>query len=83
MFDDAILHASFGGNSLLAEIGLGKASSIDRLEIIWPNKAGSRSVFTNVAVNKVVHITEGEEQLKVLPLKAIPFKKGAHEHHVH
>lgn len=75
--------ASFGGNSLLAEIGLGKASSIDRLEIIWPNKAGNRSVFTNVAVNKVVHITEGEEQLKVVPLKAIPFKKGAHEQHVH
>lgn len=28
--------ASFGGNSIMAEIGLGKATSIKKLEIKWP-----------------------------------------------
>jgi len=73
--------ASFGGNSLLAEIGLGKAMTIKTLEIIWPDKARTSSVFENVPVNQVVKITEGDAEIKATGLKPLTFIKTAHEHH--
>lgn len=73
--------ASFGGNSLMAEIGLGKARAIDTLEIIWPNKARTTSTFAAVEVNRVVRITEGSDQIKTTGLVAMPFNQtGEHEH---
>lgn len=73
--------ASFGGNSLMAEIGLGKATQIDRLEIIWPNKTRTSSIFTGVAVNRVIKIIEEEEEIRSTGLSAVSFSKMAHEHH--
>lgn len=73
--------ASFGGNSLLAEIGLGKASKIESLEVIWPNKARSTSLFKSVAVNAVISIKEGEDEIKPTALGALSFTKQAHQHH--
>lgn len=73
--------ASFGGNSLLAEIGLGKANSIDTLEIIWPNKARTSSVFTSVDVNSVIRITEGNTEIESTGLEALSFTKMEHQHH--
>jgi tetratricopeptide (TPR) repeat protein len=77
--------ASFGGNSLMAEIGLGKAASIKTLEILWPNKDRTSSVFYDVAVNRTVKIVEGEEQIQATGLAAVTFKKmeeqHQHQHH--
>lgn len=73
--------ASFGGNSLMAEIGLGKANSIDTLEIIWPNKTRSTSVFSSVGVNTIVRITEGKEEMESTGLSPMPFTKMGHQHH--
>lgn len=73
--------ASFGGNSLMAEIGLGKAQQIDKLEIIWPNRERTSSIFTGLEVNKVVEITEGEEDVRSIGLGTVPFKKMEHQHH--
>ena len=72
--------ASFGGNSLMAEMGLGKAGSIQKLEIIWPNKARTRSVFNEVAVNQVVKITEGNSAIEPTGLTALTFAKTVHTH---
>lgn len=73
--------ASFGGNSLMAEMGLGKATSIQSLEIIWPNSARSTSVFSSVAANHVIKISEGVDDIQTLDLEALTFKKQNHEHH--
>lgn len=43
-------------NSLIAHFGLGKASFIDSLVILWP--AGHKTVLTNVPVNQQLIITE-------------------------
>lgn len=73
--------ASFGGNSLMAEIGLGAAGSIDTLEVIWPNKQRSSSVFTGVDVNQTVKIVEGEKEIQATGLRAVTFNKMDHHHH--
>ncbi|MBX2872154.1 MAG: CRTAC1 family protein [Saprospiraceae bacterium] len=73
--------ASFGGNSLLAELGLGKAAVIDQLEVIWPNQARSRSVFSALEVNRVIKITEGSESIESKNLDALSFQQGTHQHH--
>ncbi len=77
------IDASFGGNSLAAELGLGSAKMIDKLEITWPNKEGSKSLFQNVSINKIIRIKEGQDQIEVLNLKSSPFAKSSstHQHH--
>lgn len=73
--------ASFGGNSLMAEIGLGKADRIETLEVIWPNKARTTSTFKLVDVNAVIRIKEGAGEIETLTIEATPFAKGGHHHH--
>ena len=45
-------------NSLIAEFGLGKASKVDLLEVIWPNGASER--FSEIRLNQRVVVTQGE-----------------------
>ncbi len=52
---------SFGANPLRQEIGLGKATRIDTLEIFWPT-TGRTQRFHNVAVDQFIEITEGVTQ---------------------
>jgi hypothetical protein len=49
--------SSFGGNPLQQTIGLGKASTIDRLEIHWPTSQTTQ-VFRNLDVNQAIEVTE-------------------------
>jgi len=49
--------SSFGANPLEQHIGLGKADRVARLEIYWPT-SGTTQIFTDVAVNQGVVITE-------------------------
>ena len=74
--------ASFGGNSLMAEIGLGKATVIKRVEVKWPHHTRPTSVFRNVEVNQTINIVEGGN-IKNLDLPDFSFKKtmAAHQHH--
>lgn len=76
---------SFGASTLRAELGLGQASKIDRLEIKW---AGSNrtQVLENIAANQYVQITEGNNEVKKLDINKLNLqkKKGAHGlHHAH
>lgn len=75
--------ASFGGNSLMAEIGAGKAAIIKKIEIKWPHHTKPVSIFTDVDVNQNIQITEGGE-IKKLNLPKFSFKKempAEHRHH--
>ncbi len=74
--------ASFGGNSLMAEIGLGQARVIKSLEITWANAKRIVSVYTDIPVNKVIRIKEGQEEVDHLDLSSVDFTKG-HDHHSH
>jgi hypothetical protein len=53
---------SFGCNPLRAEIGLGSAERIDRLEVRWPGKPGTQ-VFEGLAVDRSYRVTEGDDQI--------------------
>ena len=74
--------ASFGGNSLMAEIGLGKAKVIKKVEVKWPHQTRLISVFKNVEVNQTIKIIEGGE-IQKLDLPEFSFNKtmAAHKHH--
>jgi hypothetical protein len=43
-------------NDLRLHFGLGDASHIDKVEVIWPN--GSTQTFENVAVDRFYHLTQ-------------------------
>jgi hypothetical protein len=62
---------SFGCNPLRQTLGVGKAAKIDRLEIYWP-ASDTRQTFTDVAVDRVVAVTEGRDEL--VPLAGTAFK---------
>ncbi|MEF3079836.1 CRTAC1 family protein [Winogradskyella poriferorum] len=65
--------ASFGGNSLMAEIGLSQATVIKQLEVKWPLHTKQTSIFKNVAVNQTIKIVEGKE-IQKLNLHKLSFK---------
>jgi len=73
--------ASFGGNSLLAEIGIGKANAIKKLEVHWPTQNKSVSGFQDVQINRSIKIVEGQNEIEELKLNKASFMKG--QHHVH
>ena len=74
--------ASFGGNSLMAEIGLGKATIIKNLEIKWPYYTRPISIFKDVSINQTIKITE-DGAIQKLDLPKLSFKKikAEHKHH--
>jgi hypothetical protein len=74
--------ASFGGNSLMAEIGLGKADIIKEIEIKWPHHTKPVSIFEKVEVNQTIKIVEGGE-IQQLDLPKFSFKNemSGHQHH--
>ena len=56
---------SFGANPLLCEIGTGRATVVERLEIDWPTSE-SRQVFEQVRSDQLLRITEGSDAIEVL-----------------
>jgi hypothetical protein len=73
VYKDVNSGGSFGSSPLQQEMGIGQAKVIDDIEIKW---AGSQSVqhFKNVAPNRFLHITEGEDKYKVISLAKLTFK---------
>jgi len=74
--------ASFGGNSLMAEIGLGQAKIIHMIEVMWPHTTNKTSQFHDVGINQVIKIREDSETVEVVRLDPVQFIKGEHHHHV-
>jgi hypothetical protein len=66
---------SFGGGSLQLHVGLGRATLVKAVRIRWPDLARSQTSYTDLAVNKFYHITQGEAPV-MLDRPAVPFRKS-------
>ena len=73
---DRVIHAtagsggSFGASTLQQEIGLGTATRIRELTVVWPG-SGRRDTYRDVPLNRVALVREGApavESVPVLPL---------------
>jgi hypothetical protein len=63
-------NASFGGNPLTEHIGLGDGLSVAKLVITWP-VSQTVQTFTNVAADRLLVITEGNNTFQVVHQKAV------------
>ncbi len=66
---------SFGSSPLRREIGIGQATVIDEIAIVWP-ASGSRQVLKNIQPNQLLKIKEGQEGFETVPMKQLIFKKA-------
>ena len=66
--------ASFGCSPLRREIGIGKATLIDKITLVWPASKKVQT-FTNVKPNQFITITEGADTIQVAHPKPLAFKK--------
>ncbi|HTI92157.1 MAG TPA: CRTAC1 family protein [Puia sp.] len=73
IYRDITSGGSFGASPLRQEIGIGRATRIDTLEVRWP-ASGLVQYFANVAPRQFIRIKEGEGQVQQLPLKKLSFK---------
>ena len=65
---------SFGANAVSRQhIGLAGANSIEELEVFWPTTNRTQR-FTNVAVDQIIEIVEGEAEFRRIPNRPIPFR---------
>jgi hypothetical protein len=62
--------SSFGGNSLRQEIGLGQATRIRSIEIVWPT-SGKRQVLENVAMDRFYEVREGDPEPRAVALERL------------
>ena len=65
---------SFGCNPLRQELGVGRATRIEKLEVFWPT-SNTRQVFENVPVDRAFEVVEGEKELRAVKLQ--PLRLGA------
>ena len=49
-------------NDLVLHFGLGASCEVDKVEVRWPDKAGSTSSFTKVRANYLVEIQQGKDK---------------------
>jgi FG-GAP-like repeat/ASPIC and UnbV len=62
--------SSFGGNPLACTIVLGRATTIQTLEVSWPT-SGIRQSFHDSPVDRAIEITEGQPDFRVLDAPSI------------
>jgi hypothetical protein len=62
--------SSFGGSPARQEIGLGDATAVERLEVLWP-VSGLRQVFEDVPLDGFVEVREGQDDLVRINLPAL------------
>lgn len=63
---------SFGSSPLRQEIGLGNATAITRVELVWP-ASGLRQTLTGLALDRAYRVREGEPRPMPLNLTSTPF----------
>ena len=73
IYRDVTSGGSFGASPLRQEIGIGRATRIDTLEVRWPT-SGIVQYFTDLAPRRFIKIKEGDEQVQLLPLKKLSFE---------
>lgn len=62
--------ASFGSSPLRVEIGLGKATSIDQIEVNWPVPE-SVDTLRNVPMRQLIRLREGASEFEVVSLEPV------------
>jgi hypothetical protein len=72
---------SFGANSLQLEVGLGKQTSVASVEIWWGGNPSKKQAFSNLQVNSVYSLSEGDTKpsrqiTRPTPLKGEVAKKS-------
>lgn len=72
VYKDVNSGGSFGANPLRQHMGLGTALVIDSLEIKWPSGGGTQ-LFTNIAADEFLKITQGNSKYVQLPLRPFSF----------
>ena len=60
---------SFGASPLRQEVGLGKATRIERLKIYWPTSNQTQE-FLNVSADQSIVIVEGQRRFLKMPLSS-------------
>ena len=65
--------ASFGGNSLQQEMGIGKASEIISVDVNWPNKQNEYIEYGPTSINHQVIIEEDKKNIMSSPMNTITF----------
>jgi len=77
---------SFGSGPLQLHVGLGRTNRVRALRIRWPDSARTVTSYSDLAVRRTYHITQGEAPV-ALDRPPVPFKKvklgtppGAHVH---
>ncbi len=73
---------SFGCNPLRIEAGLGDATAIRSVEILWPG-SNTKQTVTNLRPGNFYRITEGAGQAEPVPLKAVALKRTSDDHSHH
>ncbi len=74
--------ASFGANSLDMVIGIGKATVVKELQILWPIEGENIQNLVNLEADKVYKIQEGSSKAQIIP--TIPVQWNLHAgHHDH
>ncbi|MFN8281450.1 MAG: CRTAC1 family protein [Saprospiraceae bacterium] len=63
---------SFGDGPFRRETGIGTASMIDQLEIIWP-LTGKIQRFNNIKSDQFIHIKENEQNYSIIPIDKTVF----------
>ena len=75
VFRDVNSGGSFGSNPLCQHIGIGVATTIERVEIFWP-VTGKTQVFRNVPIDTNIRIVEGDSTLATYHLARLDFLSG-------
>ncbi|MEO5943208.1 MAG: CRTAC1 family protein [Ferruginibacter sp.] len=75
IYRDVNSGGSFGSNPLAQHIGIGKATSIDRVEITWP-VTGKTQVLENIPVDTNMKIVEEDSKIVFYKLKRFDFTKN-------
>ena len=72
---------SFGASPLMQHIGIGNATRIDSVEVMWP-ASGTRQEFKNVLPNQFIQIKEFDKVYEKRHIPRIIFKRadGANRH---
>ena len=59
---------SFGANPLMQHIGIGEATAVEQIEIIWPGN-NVKQQFSHLPINTNIKIKEGDQQFSTFQLK--------------
>ena len=77
VYRDVNAGGSFGSNPLRQHIGIGLATTIEKIEIKWP-VTGKVQVFVNPPIDTNIKITEGENKLQTYKLAHFDFITKKH-----